>query len=146
MANFSVRVKSRTGQHVINNLTDNETITNLKIKISKLVNIPQEKINILTGFPPVTLEISNNSQTLKSIGIRNGETLIVDEKTSEIVTQISGTMENDIRIAEELNSSNGILMKKVVPADNSCLFTSIGKFLLILNWKNKKKYKLIYFF
>lgn len=129
MANFSVRIKSRTGQHVINNLTDIETISNLKIKLSNLCNLPQEKINILVGFPPKTLEITSNSQTLKSIGIKNGETLIVDEKTSEITPQIiSGTMENDIRIAEELNSSNGILMKKVVPADNSCLFTSIGNF------------------
>lgn len=127
MANFSVRVKSKTGQHVISNLTDVDTILNLKIKIAQLTSIPQEKINILVGFPPKTLVISSNSQTLKSVGIKNGETLIVDEKTSEITPQIiSGTMENDIRIAEELNSSNGILMKKVVPADNSCLFTSIG--------------------
>lgn len=134
MANFSVRVKSRTGQHVISNLTDIETISNLIIKISNLCAIPQEKVNILIGFPPKTLEISSNSQTLKSIGIKNGETLIVDEKTSENTPQIiSGTMENDIRIAEELNSSNGILMKKVVPADNSCLFTSIGNQFLLCN-------------
>lgn len=36
-----------------------------------------------------------------------------------------------LKLAQEDSEFNGILMKKVVPADNSCLFTSIGKYILL---------------
>lgn len=84
------------------------------------------------GFPPKLLESANNDETLKLCGISNGETLIVDEKplTQEEKDQIENMKRllEDEELAKQLANpgASGILLKHVVPADNSCLFTSIG--------------------
>lgn len=98
------------------------------------------RLNLL-GFPPKVLESANNEKTLKLCGISNGETLIVDEKplTQEEKDQIENMKRllEDEELAKQLANpgANGILLKHVVPADNSCLFTSIGFVMNGKVWK-----------
>lgn len=141
MGGFMLKVKTKQGQHVVSNLTADETIGNFKIKISELTRIPAEGLNVLVGFPPKPLDLSANEILLSDTGIMNGDTLIVEEKSiPDVVPQQHRNnlqLEEDILLAQRLANQGeesasclepqGILLKQVVPSDNSCLFTSIGE-------------------
>lgn len=136
MARFALRVKSKSGQQVVEGLNAQSTILELKTQLSALTKIPVGHLHVLSGYPPKICDLSNNSRTLADSGISSGDTLIVEEKANHIPeiqsppvqqqqqTQNSETTKHHID-SRQLDCP-GILMKQVVPADNSCLFTSIG--------------------
>ncbi|XP_031617851.1 ubiquitin thioesterase OTU1 [Contarinia nasturtii] len=132
MGGFMLKVKTKQGHHVVNNLSADETIGNLKSKISELTSIPAEGLSVKIGFPPKPLDLSANECLLSASGIINGDTLIVEEKPiPDVVPQQQ--QRNNLQL-DDIPSTNqevtlpteGILLKQVVPSDNSCLFTSIG--------------------
>lgn len=153
MGGFMLKVKTKQGQHVVSNLTADETIGNLKSKISELTRIPSEGLSVLVGFPPKAIDLSANENRLSESGIVNGDTLIVEEKPmpdvvpqqhrnafelEEDVLNAHQSVENDEN-ATGLGS-HGILLKQVVPSDNSCLFTSIGKTMIIIRTQVRLKF------
>lgn len=143
-----LKVKTKQGQHVVSGLTADETIGNLKTKISELTRIPTEGLTVLVGFPPKAIDLSVNENRLSESGIVNGDTLIVEEKPMpDVVPQQHRNafeLEKDVLNAQQLPNDDssgdgenatglgtqGILLKQVVPSDNSCLFTSIGTYIL----------------
>lgn len=132
---FSLKVKTKHhGVLLVKDLTSEHTIDDLKSKLSELTNISKDRLNVLVGFPPKLLT-TNASLTVAGSGISSGETLIVDEKSDSEAPAASGsdaTKNTDAAIAQQFsaetkeNFEDGILLKQVVPSDNSCLFTSIG--------------------
>lgn len=137
MAGFSLKLKTKTGQqHIVSNLEQSTTVRHLKGKIIELTNIPAEVLHVKLGFPPFKpLDLSKEDELLTAIGIASGDTLIVDEKQlseeERLQQAAQKRMEEDEKLAKELaaqsEGGSGILLKQVVPSDNSCLFTSIGK-------------------
>lgn len=136
MAGFSLKLKTKTGQqHIVSNLEQSTTVRHLKGKIIELTNIPAEVLHVKLGFPPFKpLDLSKEDELLTAIGIASGDTLIVDEKQlseeERLQQAAQKRMEEDEKLAKELaaqsEGGSGILLKQVVPSDNSCLFTSIG--------------------
>lgn len=134
-----LKVKTSRGQHVVNILSAEETVGTLKSKISEVTRIPAEGLNVLIGFPPKPLDLSATENTLSTTGIKNGDSLIVEEKPlPDVIAAATCRQLNDDnlltqQLAVEGNDSygnvgsHGILLKQVVPSNNSCLFTSIGK-------------------
>lgn len=133
MARFALRVKFKNGQQVVEGLNPQSTILELKNQLTKVTNISVGKLHVLSGFPPKAFDLSNGSKTLSESGISSGDTLIVEEKEKASVETVCSSVtspfpENVIRRHIDTAEMNcpGILMKQVVPADNSCLFTSIA--------------------
>lgn len=132
MACLILKVKSKSGQLVLNDLTKNHTVYDLKNQLSQKCHIPQNALHVLSGFPPKPINLTNNSETLDSIGVNTGDTLIIEEKAGGLQNKENENPEpktDEIMNAynyEEGSINPGILLRKVVPADNSCLFTSIG--------------------
>lgn len=140
MASLAFKVKSKNGQQILKDLTSESTVGELKMFLSSVSDVSCERICVLCGYPPKPLDTSNDSKTLSEIGLKTGETLIIEEKSATSAPSVgkpepSKPVENGIS-TETIGSRPGILMKKVVPSDNSCLFTSIGK-------NNNKKYSII---
>ncbi|XP_044726660.1 ubiquitin thioesterase OTU1 [Chrysoperla carnea] len=132
MAGFALKIKSKNGQNVLKNLTSKSTVADLKTALVTATNINKNYLNILYGFPPKPLSLSSNDCTLEQCGIVSGETLIVEEKITNIIpNKVSENLPRP-HILESTMTRPGILIKQVVPADNSCLFTSIG---FVLNGK-----------
>uniref|UniRef100_U5EMM2 Ubiquitin thioesterase OTU n=1 Tax=Corethrella appendiculata TaxID=1370023 RepID=U5EMM2_9DIPT len=131
MTGFSLKLKTKTGQHILKDLDKTTTVEIFKNKITELTQISENGLHILFGFPPKPLDLSKNDDTISNLGINNGDTLIVDEKPLSEEEKLNlekiKQFERDAKLAAELAAEDmGILLKKVVPADNSCLFTSIG--------------------
>ncbi|XP_052893581.1 ubiquitin thioesterase OTU1 [Anopheles moucheti] len=133
---FSLKLKTKSGQqHIVSKLAETTTVGDLKTRITELTSIPGDALHVVLGFPPFKpLDFSNEASQVLASGISNGDTLIVEEKslTEEERQQLEAAkrLEQDEKLAKELaaqgSESSGILLKKVVPSDNSCLFTSIG--------------------
>lgn len=142
MATLTLKVKTKDAEHIVGDLTAATTIDQLKRKLAAVTNIRPDCLNVLLGFPPKKLDLSDVSLTLEASGIRNGVKLIVEETTpppaaaAVVQQQQQSPLRNSAAAAAESYAEEiindgitpGILLKKVVPSDNSCLFTSIGKF------------------
>ncbi|KAJ9573943.1 hypothetical protein L9F63_008685 [Diploptera punctata] len=131
MAGFAIKIKTKSGQLVVKGLTPRDSVSDLKQKISSLTNIKEGCLHILSGYPPKPLDLSVTNATLESKGISSGDTLIVEEKQYNVVSEQPTNVQDSApkgrrHIMESEMGHPGILMRKIVPADNSCLFTSIG--------------------
>lgn len=131
MSALIIKVKTKSDQIVLRELTKNTTVQDLKVQLSQKCKISQNALYVLSGFPPKPINLTNPTQTLDAVGLHTGDTLIVEEKIENIQNKenekplpLNDGVNN--KIFEEQLNCRGILMRKVVPADNSCLFTSIG--------------------
>ena len=70
---------------------------------------------ILNGFPPKPV-ISEPNATLSSVGIRSGDVLILRRDASK---------KSEAQMSNKEEDPRGVLLKKEVPSDNSCLFASV---------------------
>ena len=130
MGGLTLKVKFKSGQKIVDKLLPQDSVANLKHKLSEITNIKIQDMQVLRGFPPKILDLSNDDATLQESDITSGETLIVQQKeiiSKNIETTTGATFHTHVSDTIEDSLDNpGILMKKVVPSDDSCLFTSIG--------------------
>lgn len=127
MATFVLKAKTKSGQKIITGLNPENQISELKSKLSELTGISVEALQVLAGFPPKVIDLDHDQITIQKTGIVSGDTLIVEEKS--IVCNGTKELEDVGRshiIDRDLPNPEGVLIRKVVPSDNSCLFTSIG--------------------
>lgn len=128
MANLALRIKTKAGLQLINTLTSDSTIKDLKRQLSDVTNIPEDRLYVLNGFPPKPFDISKDETTLSESDLKSGDTLILEEKPKPASEEVN---EGRHHVLENCDFP-GILMKHIVPADNSCLFSSI---YFVLNGK-----------
>lgn len=133
MTDFALRVKTDKGQQVLKDLSSTSTLRILRQKLANLSNISESRVSILVGYPPKPVDLSSLDQTLEEGGVKTGETVIVKELPAEQVPDIvANTMASQRSqplpevVTTDSMGCNGILLRQVVPSDNSCLFTSIG--------------------
>ncbi|EDO34238.1 predicted protein, partial [Nematostella vectensis] len=104
-------------------LTANSTVTELQEKIWLITDVPPHAQRVLTGFPPRELIFEDKGAKLSYVNIRSGDTLIVEQDTTAPrILQVNQSHSTEA-------SSTVPLSRKVVPADNSCLFSSISYLL-----------------
>ncbi|KAJ8948379.1 hypothetical protein NQ314_008418, partial [Rhamnusium bicolor] len=131
-------LRQKSGHQVVNTLTKDSTIRELKQVLSGLSNIPINRLHILSGFPPKILDITQDNSNLANSGISSGDTLILEEKAPVEMETGSLAKTSETRCSEPYKEQEnpfdcpGVLMKHVVPADNSCLFSSVN---FVLNGK-----------
>ncbi|CAH1405302.1 unnamed protein product [Nezara viridula] len=126
MSKFILKVKTKSGQQIVDNANLTNTILELKQIISKFVNIPVNNMNLLIGFPPKPIDADFLHKTLAEVNIKSGDTLIVEETAIPVPNPTKVFSPPDRPHVEEDKLDGGLLMRQVVPADNSCLFTSVG--------------------
>lgn len=122
---MQLRVKHKGGQSVISTLSLTSRVEQLLDELSKSTKIPVHLVKILRGFPPIAVDISDKSVSLSECGLQERDTILVEElPETQSVQQLPLPIEANAELG--INAPTGILLRKVVPADNSCLFTSIG--------------------
>jgi len=100
MTDVNLRVKSKAGNQVISKLSLSLSIDQLKETLSKLTEIPTQRMKVLHGYPPQILDTSNGSESLHTLslrsGLRSGDALIVEEDF-ELVT--NGAEHNALEVS-----------------------------------------------
>ncbi|XP_053211197.1 ubiquitin thioesterase OTU1-like [Panonychus citri] len=150
-----IRCKTKTGIVSLNYLTEESTIGDLKEAVLQLTKISPERLRIRRGYPPVTVNLENNSSKILDVLSSPKEIIIIEEiNISEHLSSSSSSSSSSVTMPppstlrsspqpstsfksstcsikpkESINkseSSKGVLLRRVVPANNSCLFTSIN--------------------
>merc|ERR1719334_783989 len=106
----------------------------LKTCLGHLCSIEPYKLKIRSGYPPKVIDISNDLLTMIEMPFKSGDTLLVEEDKSlaaptPVASSSTAAPPNDSLGSlwkAQLDKTEGILTRKVVPANNSCLFTSIN--------------------
>lgn len=119
---LSLRCQSKSGQHYLTGLTLSSTIGKLKDMICEATKIPKDCIKVRQGYPPKVIDLTSEGKELSSLPFRSGDTLIVEEDTS-LRKHRQEQVDKDLQ--SQITHAGGMLMRKVVPANNSCLFTSV---------------------
>ncbi|EDW05242.2 uncharacterized protein Dmoj_GI14587 [Drosophila mojavensis] len=115
---FSVKLKTKKGQFIVNDLNENITIAELKKRICQATEIKQPQLHVLVGFPPRPLDLNDEQRNLRSIGIQSGETLIVEEKVAPVVDH-SAIMEDDEALARRLQAEEDAEHLRQVTTSNT---------------------------
>lgn len=122
---MQLRVKHKGGQSVISTLSLTSRVEQLLDELSKSTQIPVHLVKILRGFPPIAVDISDKSVSLSECGLQERDTILVEELIETQPVQPLPVSHEDSTELGKI-APTGILLRKVVPSDNSCLFTSIG--------------------
>lgn len=144
-ADFIIKCKSENGSFVMKNINGESTIEELKCELSKKTLLKPDCIKILCGYPPKALSDDSNKMKLKDANIKSGETIIVEKKKASaqpkecfptLTETAAEKVKQEAAAARTTDSSNnfdayneyladGIMMRHVVPSNNSCLFASV---------------------
>jgi len=144
-AKLNLRCKSASGMQIVKDITTETTVLELKKCLGDLCSIEPCRLKIRSGFPPKVIDISNDLLTMNDMPFKSGDTLLVEEDKSVAASAApatpaapssapASTTNRPQNANDNLNSlwnsqldrMEGILIRKVVPANNSCLFTSIN--------------------
>ena len=131
-------------------IENTETFIILKYKIYELTNIPPEKQLLKTGRPPKVIEVQDESIQIKEVGnqLQNMDLIIVDEgdtsalnapptkriktsSTPSFTSLVGKSSASNHQVfsskigPQNISSNGGMITRKVIPANNSCLFGSI---------------------
>ena len=109
-------------------------LSDLKELIKNKIGIPVEAQKLLLGFPPK--ELLGDEKTLDELGVKGSDKIIVQEVAQQASPASSGETSSKKQLWVPSHDNTGILVRRVVPADNSCLFNSIG-----YNFEGKTKEK-----
>ena len=147
-AKVMLRVRCEAGQGVVRGLVTEDSLEKLISHSLEALGMDEIKemdsLKLLSGFPPKPLDISDRDKSISSVGITSGDTIIFQVSQGQSVTKSTESQpapappqprqeqekNNHKRLKTDnsthQNSQNSKLRRKVVPADNSCLFTSIN--------------------
>uniref|UniRef100_A0AAZ1XKN5 Ubiquitin thioesterase OTU n=1 Tax=Oreochromis aureus TaxID=47969 RepID=A0AAZ1XKN5_OREAU len=112
--------KTKNGSHLMHGLTHRSCVQELKRKVEELTGIPCDVQKIMVGYPPSSLDLRNGEAHLKDYPIKSGDTLIVEEEKNKPKPQDRPAVTKGPNL-----EVSPVLARRVVPADNSCLFTSV---------------------
>ncbi|XP_043464925.1 ubiquitin thioesterase OTU1 [Leptopilina heterotoma] len=98
-----------------------------KEKLADSAGIHVDSIVISKGYlkPREIVDFSVADAKISDCNIVNGDIFYVNEKPPGEIKR-EDVPRNEVVNTEIFGENNGMLLKKVVPGDNSCLFTSIG--------------------
>lgn len=83
-SSLNLRCPSK-GNKVIEQINLGQPLGVLLEKIAEQVGIPREAIIIKKGFPPKAIDLADPSKTIQELGIRNKDTLIIEEDPNVVV-------------------------------------------------------------
>ncbi|KAG7478467.1 hypothetical protein MATL_G00080980 [Megalops atlanticus] len=118
-----LRCKAKNGTHLLQGLTQQSCVQELKDRIEQLTGIPCQLQKIMVGFPPSSLDLRDSAALLRDCPVKSGDTLIVEEENT-LMPQ--GRVETTGPRPGPRPGPLPVLVRRTVPADNSCLFTSVS--------------------
>ncbi|KAG7274904.1 hypothetical protein CRUP_036797 [Coryphaenoides rupestris] len=133
-----LRCKTKNGSHIMQGLSHQSCVQELKSKVEELTGIPCDVQKIMVGYPPSSLDLRNGEAHLKDYPIKSGDTLIVEEEKHKMKSHQDGSPLTKLPPAPASAPASAplprprpeaprpVLARRTVPADNSCLFTSVS--------------------
>ncbi|XP_036298229.1 ubiquitin thioesterase OTU1 [Pipistrellus kuhlii] len=119
---WRLRCKAKDGTYVLQELSSRTRLRELQGQIAAITGIAPDCQRILVGYPPECLDLSNGDTMLGDLPIQSGDMLIVEEDQARPHASPAFTRHGAPGYGRE---AVPVLTRTMVPADNSCLFTSV---------------------
>ena len=114
---IQMRVKYADSSKVIKGVSKTGTTVRQLLSMAGVADdVEIERVRILKGFPPKAVEVASGEDPLAAAGFENGESVSIE------VAKSSSSSTNGVGAKRQKTT----LARHVVPADNSCLFTSVN--------------------
>jgi len=142
MSEVRLRIRHKGGQDQLT-VSPTTMLATLATQLAEKSGVPQQRLRLRIGFPPKPFMGAADMPVGEAL--TSGETLIVEESdepsipvvaaasepltTSALATSVMPTRPPAPTEAPPVNSS-GVGVRRVVDADNSCLFTSMAYVML----------------
>mmetsp|Transcript_39953 Transcript_39953/g.81815 ORF Transcript_39953/g.81815 Transcript_39953/m.81815 type:complete len:307 (+) Transcript_39953:146-1066(+) len=123
MAEWRIAVQAPGARFQVS-LPASSSIDHLQDVIEEKGGVPKRLQKLSCGFPPKEIA-SNPQQTIEASGIANGDMIRVTA-LSEPAVAVTSTTEGQGVEQNAAHSSSRKIVRKVIPADNSCLFNSVA--------------------
>ena len=81
MAKVNLRVRHEGGQGVVKGLDPSDSIEKLIshcLEVLGVQEIDVDAVRMLSGFPPKALDLSDRDRNIESLGVRSGDTIILE--------------------------------------------------------------------
>lgn len=125
MAALRLRAKTSSGTITINELKSSDKIGDLIQFMSQKLSVDPNALVIKGGFPPKLIE-TTEVQSEISNHLKSGDTIIVEIQKVESGIPITSN-KSVVETGSITNGSASVkVARKVIPADNSCLFNSFS--------------------
>lgn len=128
MADLNIRLRYPGGSKTIS-VSSQANFNELKHLIFSVTGIVPDCQIIKSGYPPKVLE-NVDEASLQHLGILSGETLIIEglsQPQEPKPKQIENPTRSDTNEKRQSPDKNGnIMLRRIIAADNSCLFNSVG--------------------
>jgi len=123
---YRLQVSGPGGKRVVvSTLTGISTLGELQSVIAKELGISAGEQSLMHGFPPQTLPVDNASASLEALGVPSGSRITVTKGEAKTGI-IKGDLDASGVIFTIPRSGAGHMVRRDMPADNSCLFHSIA--------------------
>lgn len=127
MSDLLLRLKCRAGTFKMT-VPLTCSLYDLREQVSALSEIPVTSVKLLLGFPPKPIRTFEG--LVVDAGLKTGDIIIAEIDTNSAnVQQVKAETESSVLkhvTEQEVGDGVPLILRKVVPADNSCLFTSMG--------------------
>eukprot|EP00927_Polykrikos_kofoidii_P048809 TRINITY_DN43006_c0_g1_i1.p1 TRINITY_DN43006_c0_g1~~TRINITY_DN43006_c0_g1_i1.p1 ORF type:complete len:289 (-),score=39.11 TRINITY_DN43006_c0_g1_i1:252-1118(-) len=100
------RLRGPAGQTTLKGVASEGDVGAFLDQVADATGVSKICLQLLVGFPPKPLQLPNNSDPVSSLGLRTGEAITVREV--------------------EPAGSAGVVARRIIESDNSCLFNAIG--------------------
>ena len=116
MASVTLKCTYPGGSAVLRTLTTESTLSDLQELIQSVSSIAVAEQKLKSGFPPKLVTLDDGSVLLSAVGVRSGDNITVEKGAARST-------------APAVMKQGRTIKRHIVPANNSCLFASLG-FLL----------------
>ena len=124
-----LRAKSAQGLLTLDTLSADNTVAELRNLLAEKLATDSSGINMKCGFPPKVIPTSDDDKPLASF-LKSGDTIVVEQQSSVATnskSQSNGAMHvNGNTPSNVQNGGSNKMVRKVIAADNSCLFNSFS--------------------
>ncbi|KAL5252507.1 hypothetical protein ACHWQZ_G015327 [Mnemiopsis leidyi] len=141
MPNVVLKCTHSGGSSVLRDLTSESTLQDLQTSVQNITQIEAASQKLKGGYPPKLINTSEKTALLSDLGIKSGDTVHVERGAPSSNT--SSAPSSNLTPAPSSNGPSNptphhstrersaapvsrSIVRKVVPADNSCLFASLG--------------------
>eukprot|EP00931_Biecheleriopsis_adriatica_P104863 TRINITY_DN79480_c0_g1_i1.p1 TRINITY_DN79480_c0_g1~~TRINITY_DN79480_c0_g1_i1.p1 ORF type:complete len:288 (+),score=54.22 TRINITY_DN79480_c0_g1_i1:52-915(+) len=104
---MDLRLRGPNSQATLRGIPTDKSIGAFLDDVSAALSVPKACVQLLGGFPPKPLDLpADLSLAVSTLGLRSGDSLIVREVEPE--------------------GAKGVVVRRVIDSDNSCLFNAVG--------------------
>ncbi|KAF8057140.1 OTU2 [Scenedesmus sp. PABB004] len=152
---WSLRVRGGSGQATLGGLDGATPLLELQQLVAERLGVPVDRQELLGGFPPRPIAADDAAAPLASLGIAAGDSLTdADDEDAQLAAAIAASLVDSqpstaappspprapaapangrtpagggpAPTSVPLPGGGGAVTRRVIPSDNSCLFTAVG--------------------